>query len=360
MNWTITIFAVLIVFLSVCNASGQNKKQVILSDKVGTVINESERKQYQLFPKIKGFTEARFYLDTNGSYFSNILFTNDDEIKKDTIIYYTEKNIIRFAEQIQFFDKIQNGNHNFGDITSTITAKDDMVFIVLKEEIGKQNRDILIHHRYYEFPKLKHQSENNPDFGLGFSMAYTDIDFSPITSYVDYAENYLISQDFEVNKHDLSLQSSPVIIFNAYLNIYKGFGLSAEIGLRKISEYSDFHYSSLYLEYCFKLKKLDWLYPYITIGVTSCGYKISFHYNDYRRGSSEYLEEIKSEGGAYGLIINCGVDMRIIDITGKAFLALDVFGKYALMRQQESEYQGYKTTLKLSNISIGAGFKIYY
>ncbi len=353
MNRTKIFFIVLIVFLLVCVAFGQNKKPVLLSEKVGFVIDKTKRTQYQMFPKIKGFIEARFYLDSNGRYFSNILFENDDNIKKDTIKYYSKEEIIRFAEQIQFFDEFQKGKHTLGNVKDSIATKDDVVYIVLK--------DITKPVYYYEFQKLKQITENNyPDFGIGFSMVHSNIDFSPVTNIIDLAENYLITQGFNIYKQNLTLNTTPVSIFNAYVNLYKGIGLSAEIGLRKIGDSSDFHYASLMLQYHFGIKNLEWLKPHIAIGITNYEYKVLYHYLAYNQEMTQYVESISSEGGASGFIVKYGADIQIIKFSKKSSLVFDIFGKYELLNEQESIDYGYKTTVKLSNFSVGGGFKIYF
>jgi hypothetical protein len=366
MNKTSTFFTVLIVFLSACIASGQNNKQVLLSDKVGFVIDKSEKTQYQLFYKIKGFIEASFYLDTNGSYFSDIQYEDKDKLKKDTLIYFTEKDIIKIAEQIQFFDEIQKGTHSFGDVTPTITTINNVVYIVLKEEIRKKITDIKPYDKkpvhYYEFPKSKHMAENNfPDFGLGYSMAYSNIDFSPVTSFVDYTENYLITQGFNVVKYNPSIEPSPISIINVYIKLKKELGLSAEIGLSKTEKFFNFHSTSLYLQYHLNVKNLEELKPHIAIGITSCRYTVSFHHYDMNQNGTQYLEEIKSEGGSFGITVNCGINLQLMKLSESSSIVLDIFGKYAFIKKQKSEeFHGYSMTLELSNFSFGTGLKIYY
>lgn len=366
MNGINKILTILIILLTVSSASGQHKKQVLLSEKVGLVIDKAEKTKYQLFYKIKGFTEAVIYSDSTGNYYSIIQSENDSKVKKDTMIYYKEEDIIKLAEQIQFFDEIQNGSHSFGEVTASIITKNDIVYIVLKEDISKRitktSQDNKTSFHFYEFPKSNQRNKKNyPDFGFGYSMSYSNIDFSPVTNYVNNVENYLISKGFDVKKSNLNLDNYPVSTLSTFIRLYKDFGLSAEIGLRNIGGFSDFRYFSIYLQYHFRLRNSDWLQPHLALGVKSLRYTISFHYHDYNAEQTEYLEEIKSEGESLGFLIKAGTEVRMIEFSEASSFVFDVFCKYAFIREQESaEYYGYKTKLNLSNISAGAGIKIYF
>jgi hypothetical protein len=361
MNKTKIIFTVFIILLAGRLTYGQNNKQVILSEKVGVTIEKEERTNFQLLPRIKGFFEGSFYLDTAGRYFAIIQIETEDKSKKDTTIYFTEKEIIRLSEQIQFFDNIMSGEYSLGKALPLIKTKDNIVYIFFNENFEGISA-------YRKFPGLKQKPENKDiEVGFGFSMGNSNIDFSAVTDFVNAAENSLITEGFSIAKPDKTLSVSPVFIFNADINFYKGIGISTELGLRSMGDFSSFKYFSVCLKYGFGFKNMKWLKPYLGIGVIAYAYEISFHYNAYDNTQTRMLEEIRSDGGAKGATFNLGIEFSISKPEYLPRFTFNIFGKYNLMKEVSSIYtaegnfnEGYKTTLKLSNNSFGAGFKIYF
>lgn len=361
----INLLIVSMIFLSFGFATGQSLKEVILSNKVDRVIDNTERNKFQLFPKIRGFYEARFYLDSSKGYYARIRYINDDDINKDTVIFYRENEIIRFAEHIQFFDEIKSGKHFFGEISSLVKVQGNTVYIILNEVLNNQLRKVKKDPAELPFVRLNSpgykikKDKWDYNFGLGFSLANVNADFSPINSFFNDAENQLISQGFYVHKSNLNMNISTLMTFNASVKIYEKLGLFVDVGINSQKDF-DYYYGSLDLQYRFNIKSMKWFSPNIALGYSYIGYFVARGYGDYNTSGSEYLDTIKSEGGSTGIIFNAGFDISLLDFSETSFLVLNVFTRYALMKEQESKYDGYTTTLKLSSFFAGAGFKIYF
>jgi hypothetical protein len=152
---------------------------------------------------------------------------------------------------------------------------------------------------------------------------------------------------------------STLMTFNASAKIYEKLGLFVDVGINSQKDF-DFYYGSLNFQYRFNIKSMKWLSPNIALGYSYIGYFVARGYGDYNTSGSQYLDTIKSEGGSTGIIFNAGFDISILDFSETSFLVLNLFTRYALMKEQESKYNGYTTALKLSSFFAGAGFKIYF
>ncbi len=95
--------------------SQDSLRVVILSPRVGLVIDAKERDQFNLFPLAQGFDSAVVLRNSQGLYGVFIMGTTQDGHITDTIFSYTEGVLINIAEKIDHFEEIKNGTYHIGD-----------------------------------------------------------------------------------------------------------------------------------------------------------------------------------------------------------------------------------------------------
>jgi len=98
------LFFIIFVLLWIDRIDAQEEEYgdiIIISKRVGKVIDPEERKEFNLFPAIKGFKSAIFLKSVNGSYFVKITYI-DDTTGKEKIKKFprTEANIMRYKSII--------------------------------------------------------------------------------------------------------------------------------------------------------------------------------------------------------------------------------------------------------------------
>jgi hypothetical protein len=103
-------FAVLVglAYLSVSNSvrAQDSDKVVILSPRVGTMINAYEREHFQLFPQINGFVRAVVYQTAQKNYYAKLELIGADGKTRDTTIQYSENSLLMLAERIDRFEDL--------------------------------------------------------------------------------------------------------------------------------------------------------------------------------------------------------------------------------------------------------------
>jgi hypothetical protein len=99
---------------SVDSGADGEDRVVILSLRVGSVIDAAERERYELFQGIKGFDRAVFLQTPEKTYYARIMLMGPDG-RKETTAQYTEDQLKALAEQIEHFEDLKEGKYRMGD-----------------------------------------------------------------------------------------------------------------------------------------------------------------------------------------------------------------------------------------------------
>ncbi|TES92858.1 MAG: hypothetical protein E3J87_03895, partial [Candidatus Cloacimonadota bacterium] len=134
-----TALVLLIVLMLLCSIGvgfAQNQEKVIvISEKVGEVIDVEEREKFQLFVAFKGFKSAVFLQLPDGSYVAEITYEEDGEEKK-TRLPQTEKSIESFRNYLENYSehkaKLQGGTI----IKGTLRIPDSSYIQILTTQDG--------------------------------------------------------------------------------------------------------------------------------------------------------------------------------------------------------------------------------
>jgi hypothetical protein len=138
-----------------CVRAQDSDKVVIVSPRVGSVIDAAERERYQLFPEIKGFDRAVFLQTPDKSYYAKIMFIGPDGGRKDTTVRYSEDAVSLLAEQIDRFENLKAEKYQMGDRPGKIrVVETEIKPIVLSPLIG-DTLDAAERESYILLPNLK-------------------------------------------------------------------------------------------------------------------------------------------------------------------------------------------------------------
>lgn len=92
---------------------------VILSPRVGAVIDAKERERFQLFEGIPGFASAIIHQTAKGTYYADILFTSPDGREGHMTLRYPETEgesyLSKLAERIDHFEDLAAGRYQIGE-----------------------------------------------------------------------------------------------------------------------------------------------------------------------------------------------------------------------------------------------------
>jgi hypothetical protein len=92
-----------------------NARLIILSPRVGVVIDARERDQYSVFPRVAAFDSAVVVKDCHGNYYLRVMATMRDGRLSDTTIACNERMLQRIAEKIDHFEQIESGSYHIAD-----------------------------------------------------------------------------------------------------------------------------------------------------------------------------------------------------------------------------------------------------
>ena len=84
--------SILFVFITAGFTMSQDTP-IIISKKVGEIVDSQEGEKYELFGKYQNFKSATFYRTAKGKYYAKIIYQTSDMNTKDTIIELSEKKI---------------------------------------------------------------------------------------------------------------------------------------------------------------------------------------------------------------------------------------------------------------------------
>ena len=102
-------------------ASAQKMSEVVvLSSRVGEIIDQSERTLYHLFPNDKGFISATFFRVDDTSFYASIKVAGPDGISTEIKRDYSVATLLRMAEIVNHREDIVAGNYILGKDPATI------------------------------------------------------------------------------------------------------------------------------------------------------------------------------------------------------------------------------------------------
>ena len=113
-------------------------KVVILSPRVGSVIDAAERERYELFPEVRDFDRAVFLQTPKKNYYAKIMFMGPDGARRDTTVQYPEGVLLLLAEKIEHFEDLKENRYHMGDQPGKIELAESIR--IFPNDLREQNR----------------------------------------------------------------------------------------------------------------------------------------------------------------------------------------------------------------------------
>ena len=351
LQWNTRVILLFIFSTLHLHVFAQNQLPVIvLSDRVGEIIDKVEREQFQLFPAIENFEHATFYLLPDSSSESHITRSGESGTGTDTIVHYSFSATMNLAEKITFFERIIEGTHKMGDpdisirTTSglTISRSDRSWRGIPTSRAAQYFFPYQQIRKLWSYPLLRLTggfSSYNPD------LSELDATFTAIE------EKYRV-QGYPIRKHRPGFETVALFWLSFSLRASESIGIILDAGTSLVQEI-EFYSTSLSVHYYYPIPGAKEIQPYIGAGINRVWLSANKEYDD-RIGSgpgwtNSYLTSIYIKCTNFGATINFGVDLA-----PHPALVFNVFGNYLIVPSISAETsEGTTAVARLSSFLFG-------
>lgn len=316
-------------------------KLIILSPRVGEIIDESEREKFGLFKTFKRFKSAILFEKVDYGYFGYILFPDEKGMIKDTLIKYNGAYLMRVSQLINNYERVMSGDYKFGNnLDSLIIVEDKNNLLSNIVFLYKNNKELKIEKTAYkqiEFQSAKDNdllkfsnvkidivSRDYPRFNFGFGLRspYSTNDLNGVL--IDRQNQISSNTGFEVSSKQI-VQLTPISYtikigadlskeISVLFELGTNFGNSNEVDLKSVSLIALYH---------FNFFKVDWFNPFIGAGISN--YQLSLNQNiEYNNRITEndslgyyyYLQSIdfNNKSSSFGYNFISGFEFRTTSV----------------------------------------------
>jgi hypothetical protein len=327
-------------------------KVVILSPRVGTMIDASERDHFHLFPQIKGFNRAVVYETPGKTYYIVIVSVRPNGTTKQTIVPYRENELLTLAEQIDHFEDLEKGTYQMGQQQATLRV------VGRQDQVVEQQSDLL------PFALKTNESplESFPQLGVGVGISASSLDPGGIAVAFNAIEEKYRKQGYTIIHQSLNLDPPMQYRCNLTLRLSQSFALLVDVG-RSFGTGLELKTVSARALYCFRVFEQRWVRPFAGGGILFSHFSIEKEYGDQNRispiqssGVYDYLESVSAEGGNIGLMLDAGIDLMPSPAG-----AISVYLNYVTSSTAEATVDGIQhASVKFGGLVPGVRLSIYF
>jgi hypothetical protein len=119
------IYTFCFIFISLFSIFGQDStlKEIIISPRVGTVIDQEEREKFELFKDVDSFQSAQVYRMPDGGIQIQIKYINPETGNEQIQKWYpTNSEILRMQESIDHYEEIKRGAYTYQSQPKSVKA----------------------------------------------------------------------------------------------------------------------------------------------------------------------------------------------------------------------------------------------
>ena len=354
-----------------------NYRIVIISPRVGEVIDKEEKEYFHLFQTIQGFEQGIFFKDSSDAYYGIIRYTNQNGISCDTVINYSEAYLLRTSELIDNLEKVLAGGYQFtrtdyqftivGDTTDLLTN----ITVTSKKYTNQEKRNVSykLQSKHYDLLELSDKKiDMNLDYypQLGFGMGIsTSLTTNNVNSILTSIENKYRSQGYPITQNEFQSKNTGLLWLSLKVRIIENITISLDAGSTIGDAQPQIYSVKAYGVYNFDVFKLKWLKPYAGLGINHIVISLNESFNYHNRispidtsGRYDYLSKIKiyGEGKSFGFNITGGIELR------SSTIGFNLYGDYSFMNpinvKSSESSEGYK--LDFSGFTYGMKLSIYF
>ncbi len=328
-------------------------KIVILSDKIGAIVNAKEREEYKILPKFgDDFISAIFYVDSDNRYYCKVRLKDGNSFK-DSIISYSYYSIKNIAVRVQTKEK----GVNFNPYYVKLKLNDGSILEDQDQEINLSESDkVLIGY----LPLAETDSdysqfiEKSLEVGLTTGIIITSYDYKELSHIFHLIAQKVVRDPSQISESDFAVNSFPLFSFSSMFILHEIISIEFEYSFGSGTKgSSSVSYESFTGSVAYLYPLSHNVSPYLSIGYKGFNFTASQNYGlPIVKDSVGTLESISLNGKGGGLKLSVGVIYKISD-----FFSINLFGGYVLSTQLnfDKKYSSYIE----NNISYNAdGFEI--
>jgi hypothetical protein len=231
------LFLACVSFASSVVSAQDSAKVIILSPRIGAVLDRQKRDYFQILMRVNDFESAVFYQSADKRCFAKISLRPKLVPPKDTTIYYPVGFMINISEKIDHFEDLQEGKYHMGAQPSFLASQLDTAgarFLVqgaLASQLDTSGTLSLVSPGRWKDEELpfagdakKYFFDDFPDwgFGLGYSAYFADL--SSITSALTKVESRYRNLGYEIQSNSLNTHVSPLRLLDLKIMfLWNGF-----------------------------------------------------------------------------------------------------------------------------------------
>jgi len=325
-------------------------KIVIISKKIGAIIDAKEKEEFRILPKFRdNFVNAIFYMDSNNQFYCKVRLKAGESFK-DSILSYNYNSIRNIAAKAQM--KENGRNFNINDVQLFFT--DGKKVQSFNERTYKQfTRKIPLAKTDSDYSQL---IEGNGGVGLTAGIIINPYSYKDLSQiFYDIAKNIVIEPE-NVSKSDFVINSFPLFSFSSVFFIQNSFSLELEYSFGGNEKaFSDVSYKSFSVSVAYLYPLSQKVSPYLSVGYSGFNFKATQNYNflTVKKDSVGSLESISLEGKGGGLKLSIGLIYKLSDL-----MSFNLFGSYRFtppikFDNQYSSHIGYDVAYKIKGFEIG-------
>ena len=340
---------------------------VVLSRRVGAVIDSAEAEQFRLFRQFKNFQRAKIFKLPGGQYYARVWLGTPGGAIHDTVAEYSGALLHILAEKIEHYESLKDGSYHMGDQPPklmVIEGSDSSgVWIpqhrpVPPSVVGIQDTGAPAH----ALPDLLpfagksdrlHLNEY-PNLGFGAGISTFSPDLSGLNKAVGAIQYKYEQQGYIVGSQSPELALGPLLWFHLIFRANYSFALLTEAGSTVSKDDATFYAVTASLLYYFKPLQESWFRPYAGVGFGTYRFSIALHYGarvspttDY--GSYSTLDQIVLKGERAAPLVRAG-----LELSAPTTAAAEVFAVYTFLPALETvTSEGILASAKLGSLIFG-------
>ena len=353
-------------------------KVIILSPRIGVLLNRQERDYFQILMRVDDFENAVFYQSADKQCFAKISLRPKLGHPKDTTIFYPIGFLLNISEKIDHYEDLQEGIYQMGTQPSFVASQLDttgakfLVHGALTFPLDTSGALSAVLAGPWRDAKLPFAGDANkyflddfPDWGVGFGYSAYFADLSGITSALTKVENRYRNLGYDILSNSLNTHVSPLRLLDLKIRFSSSFGALCEAGKAIGSDNVLMEWFSASLLYRFQTFKEARLFPFVGAGITVVYLSADQNYDNrispvdtLNQYTTQYtqLESVSVSASEAGLSITAGADWDYQStLSISPYVTLSAF---PTMEAQLSD--GTPVDLHLSSIVLGIRGTIYF
>jgi len=365
----IPVFCIFVVTSGIYPQGGD--RVIIVSNRVGVVIDKSEQIHYKIFERVSDFNSCVVHIDSLDGYY--ILFTLVDKNgkSKDTAISYSEQAILLLSEKIDHFEEILKGTYKPGTEKARIRILNGEEMIKSLDEIARTRDSLAVTLIKPAQPDILPFADIGdmqdyyfyPAWGFGFGVSTFSPDFGSVYEAMTAVENKYKALGYSIRPHNEDQFNMGFLNAHFNLKFTKTIGalINAAVSVNKSVDYGNI---ALLAEYYPELLSFGKFCAFGTAGISVTYLSVSQSYGDrisqVSSNNSYYLlDAIKVESSKTGFVAGLGISYM------KRNFASTLSACYQFTSTSEASlYSSYNSSMyiksKLSLSSLILGFRITF